>query len=109
MRLHQKITPTYNSSFFYRGIYAEPEGYDERVERIGQKHGFYDRCLKKFEYKKGLLGALANRQIDVFASLLLELEQRGSLQRTVRSFDSVLTFLTAGINQIGVGGNKPSH
>lgn len=71
MRLHQKITPTYNSSFFYRGIYAEPEGYDERVERIGQKHGFYDRCLKKFEYKKALLGALANRQIDVFASLLL--------------------------------------
>jgi hypothetical protein len=89
MRLHAKTTPVYNSSFFYRGIYKEPEHFDEKIDRIGQKHGFYDRCMKKFEYKKALVGAITKNQIDVFVSILLELEQRGSLNRTITSLDDV--------------------
>lgn len=73
MKLNAKPTPVYNSSFFYRGIYEEPDQYDDKVEQVGQKTGFYDRCLKKFEYSKALTTSAAKNQIDIFVSLLLEI------------------------------------
>jgi len=43
----------YNDKHFYRGIYGKPENFDIKFERNqNKKLSEYDKCLKKFQYKK---------------------------------------------------------
>lgn len=76
-----------NNSYFYRGIYSEPGENQVVVENVRNRTGFYDKCLKKFEYKRALVSSITKNEMHILNSLVEELNQRGVLKRTLKHLE----------------------